>query len=103
MAAAQQLAAALMGVGTNVVLLENMLDAATIRNADERQEVGRWGLCNTLTAASHHTQLLLIHCQSGHLLGPLVSHCRVHLSRACGRRSALLPTHTCVCVSLPGV
>jgi hypothetical protein len=33
------MAAALLGGVTNVVLLENMLDAATIRQADERQEV----------------------------------------------------------------
>jgi hypothetical protein len=39
LAAAQQVAAALLGGVTNVVLLENMLDAATIRHSDERQEV----------------------------------------------------------------
>lgn len=39
LAAAQQVAAALLGGVTNVVLLEHMLNAATIRSADERQEV----------------------------------------------------------------
>jgi hypothetical protein len=44
LAAAQQVAAALLGGVTNVVLLEHMLDAATIRHADERQEVSGAGL-----------------------------------------------------------
>lgn len=52
LAAAQQMAAALLGGVTNVVLLENMLDAATIRNSDERQEVS--------TGMQH----LLLHMQS---------------------------------------
>lgn len=39
MAAAQQVAAALMGGVTAVVLLEGLLDAAAIRSSDERQEV----------------------------------------------------------------
>jgi hypothetical protein len=39
LAAAQQIAAALLGGVTPVVLLENMMNAATIRSADERQEV----------------------------------------------------------------
>eukprot|EP00775_Hariotina_reticulata_P004802 gene4802-5051_t len=39
LAAAQQVAAALLGGVTSVVLLENLLDAATIRILDERQEV----------------------------------------------------------------
>ncbi len=45
LAAAQQVAAALYGGATNVVLLENMLNAATIRNSDERQEVSLQSLC----------------------------------------------------------
>lgn len=47
LAAAQQMAAALLGGVTNVVLLENMLDAATIRNSDERQEVSTHATCPT--------------------------------------------------------
>jgi hypothetical protein len=39
LAAAQQVAAALLGGVTNVVLLEGFMDAATIRATDERQEV----------------------------------------------------------------
>ncbi|KAF6265899.1 hypothetical protein COO60DRAFT_1680474 [Scenedesmus sp. NREL 46B-D3] len=39
LAAAQQVAAALLGGVTNVVLLEGLLDAAAIRSGDERQEV----------------------------------------------------------------
>lgn len=39
LAAAQQIAAALLGGVTPVVLLENMMNAAAIRSADERQEV----------------------------------------------------------------
>lgn len=39
LAAAQQVAAALLGGVTNVVLLEGLLDAAAIRSSDERQEV----------------------------------------------------------------
>ncbi len=45
LAAAQQVAAALYGGATNVVLLENMLNAATIRNSDERQEVSGQSPC----------------------------------------------------------
>ena len=36
---AQQLAAKLAGGVTNVILLEGMLDAAAIRNEEERREV----------------------------------------------------------------
>jgi hypothetical protein len=44
LAAAQQVAAALLGGVTSVVLLENLLDAATIRIPDERQEVSPGGM-----------------------------------------------------------
>jgi hypothetical protein len=60
LAAAQQVAAALLGGVTPVVLLENMLGAATIRQADERQEVsgGRLGV----SCCVHERQFRPIPC-----------------------------------------
>lgn len=55
LAAAQQMAAKLLGV-TNVVLLEDMLDAATLRQADERQEVR---MCVDMCACERNKKVFL--------------------------------------------